>query len=415
MNNAGLYDAIIVGAGPAGTSAAIHLAMKGARVLLAEAKRFPRAKLCGEFISPECLVHFRRLGVMDEMIAAGGVELAETIFYGRQGRSLRVPSEWFANGGRALGLSRAEMDRRLINRARMIGVEVLEEAQAVGLIIEDNCVCGVQLKSDGVVRAYRSFVSVDATGRGRALVQYAARHKSVRLERSRKDVQPLSRKRASLVAFKAHLVDAQVARGCCEIYFYEGGYGGLSGVESGLSNLCFIASAEQVRKCGGDAERVMHEVVMRNRRAAQTLARTRIASEWLCVAIESFGRRELVPADGLITVGDAASFIDPFTGSGMLMALESGELAAEMIARRLPQLSVGESFKALATDYQARYNERFSSRLRMCSLLRRAAFAPPTIAHLVMNALNISERVRRRVARATRRTSQHSLHSGALH
>ena len=53
------YDIIIAGGGPAGASAAIHLATRGARVLLAEQKKFPREKLCGEFISPECLPHFK--------------------------------------------------------------------------------------------------------------------------------------------------------------------------------------------------------------------------------------------------------------------------------------------------------------------------------------------------------------------
>ena len=66
------FDVIIVGGGPAGASAAIHLAARGARVLVAEQKKFPREKLCGEFISPECLEHFARLGVLERMTGAGG-------------------------------------------------------------------------------------------------------------------------------------------------------------------------------------------------------------------------------------------------------------------------------------------------------------------------------------------------------
>src|SRR5437867_2896436 len=108
------YDVVIAGGGPAGTSAAIHLASRGARVLLLEEKKFPRAKLCGEFISPECLAHFKRLGVMEEMRAAGGVSLSETLFYSQRGKSVAVPSEWFKSGASALGLSRSEMDHRLL-------------------------------------------------------------------------------------------------------------------------------------------------------------------------------------------------------------------------------------------------------------------------------------------------------------
>src|SRR5260370_8159196 len=87
------YDVVIAGGGPAGTSAAIHLATRGTRVLLAEQKKFPRAKLCGEFISPECLDHFERLGVSNRMMTAGGARLTQTVFYSRGGRSVNVPSD----------------------------------------------------------------------------------------------------------------------------------------------------------------------------------------------------------------------------------------------------------------------------------------------------------------------------------
>ena len=131
MNSSFDYDVIIAGGGPAGASAAIHLSMSGARVLLAEQKRFPRAKLCGEFISPECTVHFERLGVVEQMLAAGPTSLNETVFYSRGGNRVRVPSAWFGAQGVALGLSRAEMDERLLRRAANCGVEVLEDAHVI--------------------------------------------------------------------------------------------------------------------------------------------------------------------------------------------------------------------------------------------------------------------------------------------
>jgi flavin-dependent dehydrogenase len=386
------YDVIIVGGGPAGTSAAIHLAVRGARVLLVEQKRFPRAKLCGEFISPECLDHFERLGVASSMTQAGGAQVSETLFYSRGGASVSVPSHWFGAGGAlALGLSRAEMDERLMLRAREAGVHVLEEARATGLLIEDGRVRGVRLKVCGSEREYSSLVALDATGRSRILARQVESRG------------PKERKRAPLVAFKAHLEGAQGNPEHCEIYFYRGGYGGLSSVEGGLSNLCFIVSARDARERSGDAERVMREVLMTNRRAAQTLRRARPRSEWLGVALENFGRHEPAPAEGLLAVGDAASFIDPFTGSGMLMALESGEIAAQVIARWLACSGALASFKALASDYRSRYAERFNRRLRVCSVLRRAAFVP-RVAEAMMLALGASAGVRRRLARATRRS-----------
>ena len=387
------YDVVIAGGGPAGASAAIHLAALGARVLVAEQKHFPRAKLCGEFISPECLEHFNRLGVLDRMIDAGGARLAETRFYSRSGRSVNVPSEWFgASSTAALGLSRAEMDARLLARAKEAGVEVLEGAQAVRVLSQGGRVRGLSLKQDGRVVEVNSLVALDATGRARALA---------RLTERVNDRRASARQRPRLVAFKAHLEDARGAPAHCEIYFYRGGYGGLSRVENNLSNLCFIARARDVRACGGDAARVVREVLMKNQRAAQTLAQARAHSGWLAVALEGFGRRAIVPAAGLLAVGDAASFIDPFTGSGMLMALESGALAARVVARHLCALRGGAPFEGAARDYRALYRKSFGARLRVCAMMRRAAFVPRFAETLIL-ALGASTRARRRLARSTR-------------
>jgi len=393
MTSANTYDVAIAGAGPAGTSAAIQLAMKGARVLLVEEKKFPRAKLCGEFISPECLAHFKRLGVIEQMTAAGGTALSETVFYSRYGKSLAVPSEWFKSGAKALGLSRREMDHQLLERAKNVGVTVLEESHASLLVSEGREVRGVRVKTGEISRDYEAIVTIDATGRTRSL----ARHLDPPRANRRKNVRPL-------VAFKAHLKGARVAEGACEIYFYKRGYGGLSGVEAGASNLCFIVAANDVRSYGSDPEVVLREVVMKNSRAAYTLANARALSPWLSVSLESFGRRTLVPARGLITVGDAAAFIDPFTGSGMLMALESGQIAAEAITRQLAELRQDNGFESLASGYRVEYSRRFHSRLRVSGLLRRAAFVPYLDEAAILFLRN-SSRLRRKLARATRHST----------
>ncbi|HVS81833.1 MAG TPA: FAD-dependent monooxygenase [Pyrinomonadaceae bacterium] len=401
MSKAFDYDVIIAGGGPAGASAATHLAMRGARVLLAEQKKFPREKLCGEFISPECAVHFERLGVIDRMLAAGPARLQETVFYARNGKSVCVPSAWFGANGSALGLSRAEMDERLLRRAGEAGVTVLEDAQVADLLFEQAEICGVSLKSAGNQISYRAPVTIDATGRARSLARRVGPHRA-----------GSKSNRAPLVAFKAHLEDARVAPGACEIYFYRGGYGGLSSIEDGRSNLCFIASARDVRACAADAERVMREIVCQNARAAHTLANARARSAWLAVTLESFGRHQIAPAKALLTIGDAASFIDPFTGSGMLMALESGELAAQVIADHLDAIRDGCGFEELSEQYRVAYERKFDSRLRICSLMRRAAFAPG-LAEMAIRFFRTSVRLRQFVTRATRGSSRENLRSAA--
>lgn len=382
------YDVIIAGGGPAGSSLAIRLALNGKRVLLAEQKRFPREKLCGEFISPECLAQFAELDVLDQILEPGGTRLTDTVFYSVRGRAVSVPSAWFGDGGQAaLGLSRAEMDARLLARARAVGVEVYEATSVVGLIERDGIIRGVRVRtSDRNEREIYADLTVDATGRGRLVARLCANSSD-----------PDS-SRAPFVAFKAHMVDAQIEPSQCEIYVYRGGYGGVNAIEKGRFNHCFIVRADLVRSLGNDVERVVREVVMTNQRARQTLATARTVTPWLAVALPWYGRRALVPQAGLITIGDAASFIDPFTGSGMLMALESGEVAAAAILRWSGE---AQALTSLADQYRHAYEQRFSQRLRVSRWLRHAAFTPRLAATLV-RGLSSSKSLRRRLARATR-------------
>lgn len=373
--------------------------MDGARVLLIEEKKFPRPKLCGEFISPECLAHFKRLGVDEEMLAAGGASLSETVFYSRRGSRVAVPSEWFKLGTNALGLSRSEMDHKLLQRARSAGVVVLEESHASGLIRERGRVRGIRVKPAHINGGtasddYQATITIDATGRTRSL----ARHLDQDTPGQKKRPKP------RLVAFKAHLENTRVAESACEIYFYKGGYGGLSEVEGGLSNLCFIVSADDVRHYASDPETVLREVVMKNARADYTLTAARAHTHWLSVSLDGFGKRALAPASGLLTVGDAAAFIDPFTGSGMLMALESGQVAAEIVARHLPMLRAGGLFESLTNQYRAEYAARFNSRLTIAGFLRRAAFVPG-LAEAAILLCGASSLLRRKLARATRQST----------
>jgi flavin-dependent dehydrogenase len=376
------FDVIIAGAGPAGSSAAIHLARNDMRVLLVEQKKFPRAKLCGEFISPECARHFENLGVADAIKISSPAAISETVFYSSRGHHVTIPSTWFG-GSAALGLSRAVMDRVLLQRARNCGVTVLEGTTITEPIREGHDVRGVKLKTNGHDEEYFAPLTIDATGRAHIL--------------SRKLHTGEPKSKAKLIAFKVHLRNTHVAPNACEIYFYPEGYGGLSSVEGDISNLCFIISAEQVKRHYSNPELIVREMVMKNQRAAYTLERAQPVSEWLSASWERFGRQQPSPANGLLAIGDSAAFIDPFTGSGMLMAFESGELVAEVIVRHRDKLAPNE----LGANYAAEYAQKFDSRLRICGWLRRLAFKP-RLAGLGIGICSASKQFRHWLAHATR-------------
>ena len=107
---------VIAGAGPAGSTLAIRLRQLDLPVVLVERFEFPREKLCGEFISPECLEYFRELACLDAILEAGGDRIVETRFFEVGGRSVIVPSKWFTGEGFAISLGRARMDQILLER-----------------------------------------------------------------------------------------------------------------------------------------------------------------------------------------------------------------------------------------------------------------------------------------------------------
>jgi flavin-dependent dehydrogenase len=275
------------------------------------------------------------------------------------------------------------MDEVLLRCAQENGVVVHEGASITEPRMEGARVTGVRVKMNGDHFDYRAPITIDATGRARILSRKIGGANG-------------SSKRPSLVAFKAHFKNTRVAAGACEIYFYPGGYGGLSTVEAGTSNLCFIISAESVKRANSDPNLVLREFVMKNRRAGHTLETAEVCSDWLSASWERFGRQRPSPAPGLLAIGDSAAFIDPFTGSGMLMAFESGELAAQEILH-----CKHGSWTDLERNYTAVYRQAFDGRLRICGLLRRAAFSP-RLAELGIAICGGSERLRNRLVRATR-------------
>lgn len=383
---------LIVGAGPAGTSAAIRLAQKGFRIALIEREKFPRHKLCGEFISPECFAHFRELGILDEMLAAGGDRITKTIFYAPDGKEVTVSSKYFSNDEAALGLSRAEMDFRLLEKAREIGVEVLEETPVSGLLWENDEICGIKAKNQSQTVEIEADLIIDATGRAGVLAKLAEKD-MLRKTRHRLHKSIFN---ARLIGFKTHLKNASIERGRCEIYFFPGGYGGLNRVENGVANHCFLIKAEKIKEFGSsDAENIVREIIFQNKRAFEMLANASPVYDWLAVSIDRFGAKNLNPAPHLLAIGDAGAFIDPFTGSGMLMALESGKILAQSIDdKRFSVLQIAESYKKL-------YAQNFQKRLYICKLMRRAAFNP-NLAKMIISILGWNQTAVGFLAKATR-------------
>jgi len=374
---------VIVGAGPAGSSLAIRLRKFGLPVSLIERYRFPRQKLCGEFISPECLNHFAELGVLDEMVSAGGDRVYETVFYETGGASISVPSRWFDESGFALSLSRARMDNILLERAKSSGAKVMEETTVSRVHSEAGAISGLTVRNaDGSTSEIETRVVIDATGRARVVSRLADK------AAARKELKP------RFVGLKAHLTGAKMPRGVCEIYGFRGGYAGLTFVENDEANVCFLAKASLLNGAK-DADRILETLRNQNRRAGETLANAEKVHDWLTVSVPRFGMTDPPDIDGLYAVGDSAAFVDPFTGSGMLMAMESSACLAACVEK------AGFDHAALKSAFDNAYRERFSSRLKTSRLIRYVAY-DPMLSRAAVKLLSMSRKLRAALARRTR-------------
>lgn len=353
-----IRNALIAGAGPAGTSLAIRLAGLGVGVTLIDRDRFPRHKLCGEFISPECFTLFDELGVRRAVELLGGSHIRQTCFYSASGSIASVPTNWLG-GGPALGLSRAALDNALLERAREAGVRILCETRLVGAKANRRKINAAILRAaDGTRSEAQADLFIDATGRQAAFSAALGKRQGSRVG----DAQP------KYLAFKNHFVNALPEPETCEMYFFPGGYGGVNRIEGDLFNFCFI-----VRNRPGIARRaanlLQHEIIAQNLRAKETMAAAVAVRDWIGVPVSLYGFGGRITADNLMYVGDAGAFIDPFTGSGILMALESARRAADCLAAA--DLIIPKALRL----YGARSRLEFGPRLLAASILRRAAFS----------------------------------------
>lgn len=382
------YDVAIVGGGPAGASAAIRIASAGLKVAVIEKDTFPRAKLCGEFISPECLEHFEELGVNAEMRTLGAVPIRRTVFYSRSGRGVEFPNSWLHSANDAVGLSRAAMDHELLLRAARCGAEILCGWSARHLVVNGDVLTGLTVRDPtGEEHSIAADYVIDASGRGSKFAQSAetARRRDPRRPRQ--------------VAFKAHLTGAKIDNDTCEIYAYKAGYGGCSPIEDDSFNLCFIVDASSIARARNDPAEIMDRIVAENQRARRVLSGATVSSSWLSVPIRGFGRSDGPSVGGLLSAGDAAAFIDPFTGSGILMALESSRLLSEIL---IDGIRAGVPPGEVTDRYTEAHREHFRGRLRMAAALRTATISP-RIASFLLRMLGSSRILRGVVARSTRR------------
>lgn len=350
-----IWDVLIIGGGPAGSTAAAELARRGYRVGVLDRATFPRAKLCGEFLAPSGVALLERQGLLEAALRAGARPVREAVFVSARGSRYRIPLNRFPEGrGFGLGISRAALDQLLLQHARALGADVLEGAFVTDSISRRGRTIGVtaRMRPSGQCAALCAPIIIDASGRARAL--------------SARSPCSIGEGRSRLFAFQLHVSGVEGLDDAVELYFYPSGYGGLVRIENDLYNLCALTTREVMRRAGNHLERLLTLTLRQNPVARERLRGARPEGPLRGCGPLDFGPRAL-PCDHL-AIGDAAAQVDPFMGQGISMALESGLLAAELVEATFRE----GDLTRLASRYNQAFRRRFARRWRAAAGLRLA-------------------------------------------
>jgi flavin-dependent dehydrogenase len=364
-----MFDLIIIGGGPAGTAAAITCARSGARVLLLERGRFPRHKVCGEFVSAESLdLLAGLLAPKDARLFSDAVRIPRARVF-LDGRTLDAPVD-----PPAASISRLDLDRALWDSAEQCGVDGRQQV-AVQTISGTG---PFLLKTSGGEFASRALVN--ASGRWSNL------NPAARVPDSS----------AKWIGLKGHFAEPSPLASV-DLYFFDGGYCGVQPVDTGDG----IEQSGRVNACAmvrADVASTLPEVFLRHPALEQRSRGWKPLSD--AVSTSPLVFREPQPErDGVLMVGDAAAFVDPFVGDGISLALRSGHLAGEcLIAFFAGRISLPKT----ACDYRAIYERRLTPVFRTSSNIRRMLSLPQTLRTPILRLLEKTPAITRYLVSKTR-------------
>lgn len=364
-----IFNLAIIGGGPAGCSAAIVAARKGARVLLLERTRFPRQKVCGEFVSAESLEllqdlltnDFRHLLTHSPRISNSRIFLDGSILEAR----IDPP---------AASIARFDLDAALWETCCVEGVEA--HAETVVKSVEGNgpfrITAGEQI--------FEAEVVINASGRWSSFTSPQARARNTK---------------EKWIGIKAHFYEPAAAPST-DLYFFEGGYCGVQPVTVSTNG-----SPTRINACAmvrSDVAIALPDVLELNPALRERSRAWKPAMEAVSTSPLVFHKPEPVQ-NTMLQVGDAAAFVDPFVGDGISLALRSGALAAEC----LQSFFRGESsLQQAAALYNDAYLEQLGRVFKVSSMLRGWLHWPRPIRRPIFSLISRAEFIGRQMVKLTR-------------
>jgi len=358
------FDVAIIGAGPAGSSAAIQLAAKGYSVALLDKEQFPREKLCGDFLNPVNWPMLRELKVERAVLAGPHEKISIFRFTSFSLEEAEIPlSADRDDAVVGLGLRRFDLDYVLLERGRSLGITVLDgwkpqelERQPDGWILKAD-------KSD-VFGELGARMLIGADGRN----SWVAHHLGL--------ADPAAMQGRS-VGFQFRLKCTNRSTGKVEIHLFPGGYAGVVGLDGDTATLGLAIEKHRLLD-GRPKQSLLESILPQNPWLKEMLRGARVIEVRSTYPVYFPPRRAY--SDGVLLVGDAARVNEPVTGEGIYFALKSGALAARTIdqAFRKGDFSAGQ-----LCFYERECRSVFRARRAINALIRWLIYRPALLSPVI--------------------------------
>lgn len=333
MKSKSHFDVVIVGGGLAGLTCAIHLSKYNRNVLLFEKVKYPKHKVCGEYVSNEVLPYLNSLGIFPKNQGAKEINTFEIT----TSKNKTISSKLELGG---FGISRYCLDNLLANKAIENGVEIKYEQ--VNEINFTDTIFSVQLNSK---ENFTSNFVIGAFG------------KRSNLDKSLK--RKFIDKQSPFLAVKTH-VNGDFPNNKVALHNFEGGYCGVSKVENNHINLCYIASYKSFKK-HKNIQDFQENVVFKNHKLKAIFKESiPVFDKPLTISQISFDKKPLIQ-NHILMCGDASAMIHPLCGNGMGMAISSAQLLSTLLVDYFENKI--KSRDALEKMYLSKWKKRFDKRL----------------------------------------------------